>query len=558
MRFLAQTSLAGLTPLVVAARPLLEDYARLQEFLRARAGDAAAKLFAEPVITWGNGANPGSVAWYTEVAGESELLATVPAERRTVVGGRLRAALTALWPLRADPAVAAALTLAGPEGVLAVGDEAVLIGWGLAPSGRPAAAGDFELAAVFGPYVPTASPPGIPSQAVPATGGFAAALPSAPPPPSGAGPAAASAFNLAAATPPHGRPPWLLPAGLALLAVCLAFGIWFGLGIFPRRTSFAELGDPATLQAAIGLAEAQNRTLQAEIAAEQKSLAGNVCRLPAAASGAVPLMQPVAPAALPPSKSATFHGSLLALLRQATVMVAADAGPGRIVTGSGFFFAPNLVMTNRHVVADAKGPILVVSEALRRPIPVTVLTETAGSTFFHPDFAVLELASAPGIQPLAFTPEATQLDQVIATGFPAAFLLEEGNQAYARLSGVMHGDMAEMPAMIATEGRISAIQRAPTGLMVMPHTAEISSGNSGGPLVDACGRVVGVNTFIRDATDQIVHINYAQKADSAMAFLSAQRIAFTDVQTPCASPPATPTLSGLPATPGPPGQPAPQ
>ncbi|HVB69524.1 MAG TPA: serine protease [Acetobacteraceae bacterium] len=534
MRFIARTSLAGLVPLVVGDRPLLEDYVRLQDLLRARGGEPASRLFAQPVITWGNGAHPGSVAWYTDAAGEAEPLAGLPDARRAVIGGRLQAALAVLWPMRSDPLVAAALTLASSDGVMAVGDEPVLIGWGLAASDQPAPADAAALAAAFGPYLPAAPPP-VPVAMSP------------PPPPL---PPPAIPIPVAPALPQAGRElPWLLPAGLAVLAVCLALGIWFGLWLFARRTSFAELGDPAMVRAAIDLAEAQNRGLAAAIAAQRKVLAGNVCRL-ASAPAAGPLAAPVAPSSLSPAATKPFHGSLLALLHQATVMVAATAGPGVIVTGSGFFFAPDLVLTNRHVVAEAKGPIEVISKALGRPVVATIIAETPNSVFFQPDFAVLKVAAARGIQPLAFSPVAAQLDRVIATGFPGAFLLEAGNQAYAQLAGVMGGDMTKMPAMIATEGRISAIQTAPSGLMIMPHTAQISTGNSGGPLVDACGRVLGINTFTRDAAQQIVHINYAQKTDSALAFLAAHQIAVTPLATPCA--PAVP--APLPPTPAPPGK----
>lgn len=542
MRFIARTSLAGLTPLLINGHPLLEDEARLQEALRARGGEAAVRLFAHPVITWGNGASPGSVAWYTDAAGEAEPLVTLPVEQRGAIGARLQAVLTGLWPGRTDPLLAAALTLAASDGIMAVGDEPILIGWGLAPAAAPVPADTAALVARFAPYAPAATAPlpvPVPPAAQPSVPAMPLVTPMAigeadlsPQPPTTSTPSSAvRAWGL----------PWLLPAGLAILAVCFALGLWVGLRLLAARTQYAAIGDPGTIRAAIGLAEARNRGLKAEIAARRKAIASTVCPLPGGAAPAggaaatAPLTAPVAPAALPPAPDPAkpFHGSLLDLLHQATVMVAASAGPKEIVTGSGFFFAPDLILTNRHVVADAKGPIEVISKALGHPVPAIVVAETPNSHFFFPDFAVLKVAAAPGIQPLALTPVARQLDRVIATGFPGAFLLEAGNAAYVQLAGVMGGDMSKMPSMIATEGRISAIQTAPSGLMVMPHTAQISTGNSGGPLVDTCGRVVGINTFTRNATRQIVHINYAQKANSVLAFLRAHQIAVTPMTSPC-------------------------
>jgi hypothetical protein len=60
-----------------------------------------------------------------------------------------------------------------------------------------------------------------------------------------------------------------------------------------------------------------------------------------------------------------------------------------------------------------------------------------------------------------------------------------GDEAYGRL---IEGDATAIPTVILTDGKISAVQTSPTGLKIMPHTAAVSGGNSGGPLVDACGR----------------------------------------------------------------------
>jgi S1-C subfamily serine protease len=71
------------------------------------------------------------------------------------------------------------------------------------------------------------------------------------------------------------------------------------------------------------------------------------------------------------------------------------------------------------------------------------------------------------------------------------------------------------------------------GFPVITHSAQIAEGNSGGPLTDLCGRVVGVNTWYRSNRSGPQAVNMAQGPDTVREFLQAKGIAFqTDAQ-PC-------------------------
>ncbi|MBR0661592.1 hypothetical protein, partial [Neoroseomonas oryzicola] len=153
-RFILKTDLQGLEPVAVGGAAVLDADARLRSLL----GPDRAALFAEPVVTWGNGRNPGSVSWYAEAAGDPVPLASLPPQRRAMIEARLQQDLAALAPLMGDPLLRGALVLAGPDSILALDDRPVLTGWGLAPPGalRDAAARAAHLRSVYGAALPPA------------------------------------------------------------------------------------------------------------------------------------------------------------------------------------------------------------------------------------------------------------------------------------------------------------------------------------------------------------------------------------------------------------------
>lgn len=90
--------------------------------------------------------------------------------------------------------------------------------------------------------------------------------------------------------------------------------------------------------------------------------------------------------------------------------------------------------------------------------------------------------------------------------------------------GLVAGDMPELGAEVfalgaplgveftLTEGRISALDRQveiAVPLRMLQHDAAVNPGSSGGPLVDAGGRLVGMNSQIADGSRMFVGIAYA-------------------------------------------------
>jgi putative serine protease PepD len=152
-------------------------------------------------------------------------------------------------------------------------------------------------------------------------------------------------------------------------------------------------------------------------------------------------------------------------------------GSGFIVSGDGY------AITNDHVVAGASGSTLVTFSDGN-----TVSAKVVGSDP-ESDIAVLKLDAA-NLTPIQFgNSDSAQVgDPVLAIGSPLAL------------------------ANTVTFGIVSAVDRpiaageagGPTRYYAAIQTdAAVNHGNSGGPLVDAAGRVVGINAVIKSlASDQ--------------------------------------------------------
>ena len=140
--------------------------------------------------------------------------------------------------------------------------------------------------------------------------------------------------------------------------------------------------------------------------------------------------------------------------------------------GSGFFVSDNTVLTNFHVIDGEPSPKVILPEGnFYTPIRITANKDA--------DLALLYLPEKVGkgrILPLMRNIKLTDNEPVIAAGYPWGTELA--------------GDVT------ISEGVVNGM-RDPKGATVNYIQSNLSlvSGMSGGPLVDRCGEVVGVNTL---------------------------------------------------------------
>ena len=151
--------------------------------------------------------------------------------------------------------------------------------------------------------------------------------------------------------------------------------------------------------------------------------------------------------------------------------------------GSGFIISPDgLILTNAHVVREAKDVTVKLSD--RREYTAKVLGSDATT-----DIAVLKIDAKD--LPVVRLGDARQIevgDPVLAIGAP--YGLEQ----------------------TATQGIVSAKGRSLPGDTVVPFTqtdAAVNPGNSGGPLFDATGSVVGINAQIYSRSGGFQGLSFA-------------------------------------------------
>lgn len=198
-------------------------------------------------------------------------------------------------------------------------------------------------------------------------------------------------------------------------------------------------------------------------------------------------------------------------LEGATALVLSET-----TVATGFFVAPNLLVTNRHAVeGSADGNVLIASRSLGQARAGQVLRKSPEGEPGASDFALVKLMEGQAPAVLSLTSRDSKLTAVVAAGYPGLTL--QNDPGFRRL---VAGDAQAAPDLNLTQGVIQSSLTSSQGVPVLVHTASILQGNSGGPLVDSCGRVLGINTFIAVDAGQSGRVSYAQTATAMNEFLS--------------------------------------
>lgn len=230
------------------------------------------------------------------------------------------------------------------------------------------------------------------------------------------------------------------------------------------------------------------------------------------------------------------------------VFIAATPDHGTGMGGTGSIIRPDgLILTNAHVVVDPSThhPYSQVSIFLK-PDRVTGdskidlarrFTARVLVTSESLDLALLQIEQAPSLPVITFGDPATVHigDRVLAIGHP-----EQGGM-WTLTAGLISAEFENF--------------NGTTGKHVFQTDTGVNRGNSGGPLLDRQGRLIGINTAMarvaKDGTP-IMSINFAIESNVAQQWLRQQgvTIAYATLPTePSTAERSTPLINSVPVPP---------
>jgi V8-like Glu-specific endopeptidase len=187
--------------------------------------------------------------------------------------------------------------------------------------------------------------------------------------------------------------------------------------------------------------------------------------------------------------------------------------------GTGFAIASTRVVTNAHVITAGYRDVAlyVVAGNSKAAAKARVIYKDPSK-----DLALLQIdASLPPLT--IFDGQVPDGADVFALGYP-------GNVDVATATSLR--DYVAPKDAVRSQGHF-ANRRTISGIEAILHTAAIARGNSGGPLLDECGRVIGVNSFTTSSGSGDSPFGFAISNKELRSFLKAAGQTVTEVKSRC-------------------------
>ncbi len=265
---------------------------------------------------------------------------------------------------------------------------------------------------------------------------------------------------------------------------------------------------PSATNSAITAGRAREETFSVSVAPDMKQFEPlrqtNSVSPAAGAAPQAPVVQPAATAsAIPAQTAAPSLADLIERVEPACVRINVRTGSAS-GTGSGFVANADgtLIVTNFHVMADSRSASVTFQDKRTRSV------DGVRAFDVKRDLAVIQITPSVGAKrvflPLAEA-EPRKGESVVAFGSPRGFSFTASDGI---VSGIRTGrEIAQI---------IGPAYKDDLNMKFIQTTAPISPGNSGGPLVNTSGQVIGVNTWCRTDSQ---NLNFAVSASHIRTIL---------------------------------------
>ena len=185
---------------------------------------------------------------------------------------------------------------------------------------------------------------------------------------------------------------------------------------------------------------------------------------------------------------------------------ASGSGSAKGSTGTGFFITQQgHILTNAHVVENCTSVVIQQQGAGASTVPIVAVDKQNDLALLRTETHPTAIAALRGNRPVR------PGESVVAYGFPLNGLVSSGG--------------------VLTTGTVSALAGVRDDTRYFQISAPLQPGNSGGPLLDTTGTVIGVNSAsLGNRAARAIgtipqNVNFAIKSDVVRAFLSTQGIA---------------------------------
>jgi len=201
-------------------------------------------------------------------------------------------------------------------------------------------------------------------------------------------------------------------------------------------------------------------------------------------------------------------GYLKPSLFVAVLATATFGASAQVSSGTGFSVAPQILVTNEHVIADCVSIEVIAADGRRKAAVLDMDVQN--------DLALLRVVGLRGPTARLRNPRNVRLGEpVMVFGFPLAGSLSSGGNF--------------------TSGLVSALRGLRDAAGELQITSPVQPGNSGGPLLDSGGLVIGVVQAKLDALRSAIatgdipqNVNFAISLEVLADFLVKNNVAFRE------------------------------